>query len=125
MSKYFSRVSLTSRAAHLIDKLRAEHGDIIFHQSGGCCDGSVPMCIPKEEFHLGASDMYIGNVYDCGFYMHSDNFSYFKNTHITLDVDEGRGSGFSLENGSGERFITHQRLFKPEEEESLFPVEVD
>jgi len=123
MSNYTQRVSLTPRAEELIDKLRCLHGELIFHQSGGCCDGSVPMCIAKEEFYLGSSDLHLGNIHKCGFYMHSDNFEYFKNTHITLDVAQGRGSGFSLENGSGERFITRQRLFNAQEEKNLLPIE--
>ena len=118
-----SRVDATDKAKEVIDKLRAEHGELIFHQSGGCCDGSAPMCFAKDDFMIGSRDLLIGNIHGCDFYMSEDQFEYTKHTHLTIDVVEGRGSSFSLEIPLGLRFIAVSRLFTKEEEENLEPIE--
>ncbi|HEX2451774.1 MAG TPA: DUF779 domain-containing protein [Gemmatimonadales bacterium] len=105
------RVSVTAAAATLIGTLRAEHGELLFHQSGGCCDGSAPMCYPRGEFEVGAADVLLGRVEGCPFYMGAAQFEYWQHTHLTLDVVEGRGSGFSLEAPRGVRFLIRSRLF--------------
>ena len=119
----YKRVDVTDRAKEVIDKLRAEHGELIFHQSGGCCDGSAPMCFAKGDFMIGSRDVKIGEIHGCPYYMSEDQFEYTKNTHTTVDVTEGRGSSFSLEIPLGLRFVAISRLYTPEEEKDLEEVE--
>ncbi len=119
----YKRVEATEAAKKVIDRLRQEHGELVFHMSGGCCDGSAPMCFPKDEFIVGARDIKIGSIHGCDFYMSEDLFEYSKHTHTTIDVTEGRGSSFSLEIPLGLRFIAISRLYTPEEEADLEPVE--
>ncbi len=114
-----SRVDATDSAKDVIDKLRSEHGELIFHQSGGCCDGTAVMCFVKDEFMLGSRDLKIGNIHGCNFYMAEDQFEYTKHSHIAIDVEKGRGSGFSLETSLGFRFITVSRLFTDDEMQNL------
>lgn len=116
------RVLATDAALGLIDTLRAQHGPLMFHQSGGCCDGSQPMCFAENEFKLGGSDVCLGEVGGCKFYMNKDQFEYWKHTQLTLDVTPGRGSSFSLEIPLGLRFLIHSKLFTSEEMEQLEPV---
>lgn len=113
------RIDATEAAVELIEKLRAINGPLMFHQSGGCCDGSQPMCFPINEFRVGDSDIKLGDVDDCPFYMHRDQFEYWKHTHLTLDVVKGRGSSFSLEIPYGVRFHIRSRLFTEEEWKEL------
>ena len=117
------RVSATEAAKAIIDQLRAKHGELIFHQSGGCCDGSSPMCFAKEDFLIGARDLCLGEIYGCKFYMASDQFQYYKNMHIKVDVSKGRGSSFSLEIPLGLRFMAVSRLFTEEEIDNLHSIE--
>ena len=119
-----SRVSVTDRARAIIDQLRERHGELIFHQSGGCCDGSAPMCFEKGDFLLGSRDLCLGEIHGCKFYMASDQFEYYKNMHITVDVTQGRGSSFSLEIPLGVRFMAVSRVFTDDEISQLEPVEV-
>jgi uncharacterized protein (DUF779 family) len=114
-----SRVSHTPAAAALIDKLRAVHGDLLFHQSGGCCDGSAPMCYPLGEFKVGSRDVYLGEVAGCPFYISGPQFEYWQHTHLTIDAVPGRGAGFSLESPEGMRFLTRSRVFTDTELEEL------
>jgi uncharacterized protein (DUF779 family) len=116
------RVSITPAAEKVIDDLRGRFGELMFHQSGGCCDGSSPMCFEKGEFKIGSSDVKIGDVHGCEFFMSIDQFEYWKHTHLTLDVTPGRGSSFSLEIPLGIRFIIRSRLFTDDELHSLEPV---
>ncbi len=109
------RVSLTPEAEELIQKLKTLHGDLMFHQSGGCCDGSSPMCYKRGEFKVGASDIYLGEISDCPFYIGEQQFQYWKHTHLTIDAVKGRGGGFSLEAPEGMRFLTRSRMFSDEE----------
>ena len=113
------RVLLTEAAASLIARLRAAHGPLMFHQSGGCCDGSAPMCFALGEFRVGAQDVKLGAIDDCPFYMSASQFEYWKHTELTIDVVEGRGAGFSLEAPEGLRFLTRSRVFTAEELDAL------
>ena len=110
-----ARVSHTPAAAALIAKLRAEHGELLFHQSGGCCDGSAPMCFPAADFHISASDIYLGNLDGVPFYMGAEQYAHWQDTQLIIDVVDGNGGMFSLENGSGQRFVLHTRLFSDHE----------
>jgi uncharacterized protein (DUF779 family) len=111
------RVLATEAALHLIETLEAKHGSLMFHQSGGCCDGSSPMCYPRGEFLVGDSDVYLGEIGGCPFYMSRAQFAYWEHTQLTIDVVPGRGGMFSLEGPEGLRFLTRSRLYT--EEESL------
>jgi uncharacterized protein len=113
------RVDVTPAAAALIRELRAEHGPLLFHQSGGCCDGSAPMCFPLGEFRVGQRDVLLGEIEATPFYMGGDQFEYWKHTHLTIDVVPGRGAGFSLEAPRGVRFLTRSRVFEQVELEAL------
>ncbi|RLA07676.1 MAG: DUF779 domain-containing protein [Gammaproteobacteria bacterium] len=117
-----TRVSITDKAKVVIDKLRDKHGELIFHQSGGCCDGSAPMCFEKGDFLIGSRDLCLGEVHGCQFYMASDQFEYYKNMHLLVDICEGRGSSFSLEIPLGLRFMTISRLFSDDELDNLTPL---
>lgn len=110
-----TRVDVTPAAAGLIRTLRQEHGELMFHQSGGCCDGSAPMCYPAGEFQTGSSDVFLGVVEGCAVYMGAAQFEYWRHTHLTIDVVEGRGGGFSLEAPLGVRFLTRSRLLTDQE----------
>jgi len=116
------RVKITDEAAKVVEQLRDNHGSLMFHQSGGCCDGSSPMCYPKGEFIVGSSDVWMGEIAGCDFYMAKDQFEYWKHTQLTIDIVPGRGASFSLEIPLGLRFVTKSRLFSAEEEENLTPV---
>ena len=113
------QVLATESAVELIRKLRATHGDLMFHQSGGCCDGSSPMCYPRGEFLTGDSDVQLGSVDGVPFYMSKSQFEYWKHTQLTLDVVPGRGGMFSLEGSEGVRFLIRSRIFTDEEIHAL------
>jgi uncharacterized protein (DUF779 family) len=115
----FPRVKATDEAVKVIDQLRAKHGHLMFHQSGGCCDGSSPMCFPKGEFIVGSSDVWLGDVAGCDFYMAKDQFEFWQHTELTIDITEGRGASFSLEIPLGLRFVTKSRVFTFEESQNL------
>jgi len=118
------RVLATENAKKLIDQLRSEHGELIFHQSGGCCDGTAPMCIPKGELRIGDSDIRLGLVHGCEYYMSKFQFDYWKQSQITLEVVEGRGASFSMEIPYGLRFIIASRVFSDEEYKALPSIEI-
>ena len=113
------QVTATAPALQLIDTLRSRHGPVLFHQSGGCCDGSSPMCFPEGEFIVGDNDVCLGEIGDAPFYISRPQFEYWKHTQLTIDVVEGRGGMFSLENGEGVRFLTRSRLFEDGEVAAL------
>lgn len=113
------RILATEKALDLITTLKGLHGPLMFHQSGGCCDGSQPMCFAEGEFMLGNSDIFLGEVAGCKFYMQKDQFEYWKHTQLTLDTTPGRGSSFSLEIPLGVRFFIRSRIFSEEEMETL------
>lgn len=114
-----SRVSFTPAAAELIAKLREVHGDLLFHQSGGCCDGSAPMCYTRNEFKIGQRDVYLGEISGCPLYISGPQFEYWQHTHLIIDAVPGRGAGFSLEAPEGMRFLTRSRVFSDAELEEL------
>lgn len=116
------RVLVSEEAARVIDQLRASNGPLMFHQSGGCCDGSSPMCFPKGELMLNETDVWIGSIHGCDFYMSQDQFEYWKHTQLTVDVTPGRGSSFSLEIPLGIRFLIRSRLYTDEEINNLPPI---
>ena len=112
-----SRVAVTDAAADLLRQLTAEHGPLMFHQSGGCCDGSAPMCYPVGMFLIGPSDVELGNLDIPGLapidvYMSESQFEYWKYTHLTIDAVPGRGAGFSVESPTGLRFIIRSRMLE-------------
>lgn len=136
------RVALTPAAAQLLAKLREQHGELMFHQSGGCCDGSSPMCYPAGEFLTGGADVHLGDLViapgrasgadsgaDSGaqpeepflvpFWMSAAQYEYWKHTHLTVDVVPGRGAGFSLEAPEGVRFLIRSRVLTDEEYRTL------
>ncbi len=113
------RVLATDAALDLIAKLEAKHGPLMFHQSGGCCDGSSPMCYPDGELLVGAGDVRLGEIGGCPFYMSAPQYEYWKHTQLTIDVVPGRGGMFSLEGPEGLRFLTRSRLFTDEEQAAL------
>ena len=114
-----ARVLITDEAARVVRDLAAAHGPLMFHQSGGCCDGSSPMCYPSGEFRVGERDVKLGEVEGAPFYMGGDQFEYWKHTQLTVDVVPGRGGGFSLESPLGVRFLIRSRVFDIEETSEL------
>ncbi len=118
------RILSTPAAEETIDTLRKRLGtELMFHQSGGCCDGSSPMCFEKGDFKVGSQDVWLGVVHGCDFFMSADQFEYWKYSELTLDITPGRGSSFSLEIPMGIRFLIRSRLFSMEEYEALPPTQ--
>ncbi|RNB83306.1 DUF779 domain-containing protein [Brevibacillus fluminis] len=115
------RVLATDTALALIEKLQAKHGPLLFHQSGGCCDGSSPMCYPKGDFLIGDYDVLLGEIGGCPFYMSQAQFEYWKHTQLIIDVVPGRGGMFSLEGPEGVRFLTRSRIYTDAEWKALNP----
>jgi len=113
------RVLATDAALELIEFLEKKHGPLMFHQSGGCCDGSSPMCYPNGELIIGDQDVFLGSIGDAPFYMHKNQFEYWKHTQLIIDVVDGRGGMFSLEGVEGKRFLTRSRAFTAEEAKEL------
>lgn len=110
-----ARVEVTPAAEKMIAQLKAQHGPLMFHQSGGCCDGSAPMCYPANEFRTGNQDIHLGRIADCDFFIGAAQFEYWKHTQLIIDIVPGRGSGFSLEAPEGVRFLTRSRVFSDDE----------
>ena len=125
MTDDYSRVAVTAAAADLMRELSARHGPLMFHQSGGCCDGSSPMCYVEGEFRTGASDVLLAALDVDGvpqpvtFWMGAAQFERWRHTHLTVDVVPGRGAGFSLEAPEGMRFIIRSRLLTADENKAL------
>ena len=115
----YERVAITDKAITVLNQLKAKHGDLIFHQSGGCCDGSSPMILEEGDLYLDESDILLGQLDGVNYYMNQDQFDYWKHTHLTVDITAGRGSSFSLEIPLGVRFIIHSRLLTKEENIAL------
>jgi uncharacterized protein (DUF779 family) len=118
-----TRVDITPEASALIGRLVEQHGPLLFHQSGGCCDGSSPMCYPRDDFRVGDREVYLGEVEGTPFYMGPDQYEYWSHTFLTVDVVPGRGAGFSVEAPEGVRFLIRSRLFTEEELAELEPVQ--
>ena len=115
MNQLIARVTATESAVAMIEQLRQRHGPLMFFQSGGCCDGSTPMCYAQGEFNLSDSDVYLGNLNGAPFYMGAEQFAYWEHTQLIIDVVDGNGGMFSLDNGTGKRFLTRSRLFTDQE----------
>src|SRR5580658_9275503 len=113
------RVTATPAALELIATLTAEHGPILFHQSGGCCDGSSPMCYPQNDFIVGDRDVRLGEIGGAPVYIGAAQFELWRHTQLIIDVVPGRGGMFSLDNGREQRFLTRSRLFTADELASL------
>ncbi|MGE7417674.1 DUF779 domain-containing protein [Methylobacterium tarhaniae] len=113
------RVTATPAALALIEQLRAEHGPVLFHQSGGCCDGSAPMCFPVGDFVICDGDVHLGAIGGADFHISASQYEYWKHTQLIIDVVPGRGGMFSLENGSGRRFLLRSRVFSDAESAAL------
>ena len=108
---FFMKVKATSSALKLIEELKAQHGEeLLFHQSGGCCDGSAPMCYPAKEYTVGNSDVKLGEVDGTPFYINEDQYEKWKHTYLTIDAVKGIGGMFSLDNGTGQRFLTKSEI---------------
>lgn len=114
-----ARVDCTPAAAEWIGRLVETHGPVLFHQSGGCCDGSAPMCYQQGEFRIGQHDVFLGTIAGAPVWIGGQQFEYWRHTHLTIDVVPGRGAGFSLEAPEGVRFLTRSRLFTDEESLAL------
>ena len=115
-----ARVLLTPAADNLLKTLAERHGPLMFHQSGGCCDGSAPMCYPAGEFRVGGQDVLLGQVGDdVPVWIGAAQFAYWRHTQVTIDVVPGRGAGFSLEGPEGMRFIIRSRIFTDDEADAL------
>ena len=114
-----ARVAITEAAAAMVARLKGMHGALMFHQSGGCCDGSAPMCYPDGDFRVGPQDVFLGEIAACRFYIGAAQFDYWRHTQLLIDVVPGRGSGFSLEAPEGVRFLTRSRVFTDDEVATL------
>ncbi|MBX0358049.1 DUF779 domain-containing protein [Halobacillus sp. Nhm2S1] len=113
------RVKATDAALDLIERLKEKHGPLLFHQSGGCCDGSSPMCYEEGDLMIGSQDVFLGRIGDTPFYINKKQYDYWKHTQLIIDVVEGRGGMFSLEGVEGKRFLTRSRAFTDEEYKEL------
>lgn len=118
-SPMLERVIVTPKAAELVNYLKDEFGALLFHQSGGCCEGTAPMCFRRSDFRIGANDVFLGAIEGCPFYIGAATFQYFAFTQLIIDVTDGGGDSFSLEAPEGVRFITRSRLFTDEEASEL------
>lgn len=114
-----NRVEITDKAAEVVGRLKGQHGPLLFHQSGGCCDGSAPMCYPEGDFRVGPQDVLLGEIAGCRFFIGAAQFEYWQHTQLIIDVVPGRGSGFSVEAPEGVRFLTRSRLFTDDEVAAL------
>ena len=115
MSDFIERVTATAASLALIETLAHKHGPLMFHQSGGCCDGSAPMCFARGEFLVGDQDVLLGEIGGCPFYIGAPQYQYWKHTQLIIDVVPGGGGMFSLEGPEGKRFLTRSRLFSADE----------
>ena len=122
MPQTVPRVVATEAALDLIEQIGTQHGNLLFHQSGGCCDGSSPMCYPRGEFIVGDRDVRMGEIGGMPFYMSESQFEYWQHTQLIIDAIPGRGGMFSLDNGTERRFLTRSRLFTDEEHARRAPV---
>jgi uncharacterized protein len=116
------RVTISPEAMAVVSELKQKFGELMFHQSGGCCDGSQPMCFAKGDFIIGQSDVCIGTIEGCEFWMNKDQFEYWKYTQLHIHITPGRGSSFSIEIPMGLRFLTQSRMFTEEELTDLEPL---
>lgn len=120
------RLDVTPAAAEVIERLKKEYGELVFNQSGGCCDGTAPMCYEKSDFYVPSRNVKLGEICGCEFFIDKDQFEYFKHSFITIDVREEKsafGNSFSLEIDLGYQFITKSRIFTDEEYKQLLKEE--
>lgn len=117
-----ARVTISPEAIEVVRQLKSRFGELMFHQSGGCCDGSQPMCFEKGDFKLGNSDVCLGEIDGCEFWMSKDQFEYWQYTQLHIHITQGRGSSFSLEIPMGLRFLTQSRMFTEVELLDLSPL---
>lgn len=115
----YKRLEITEKASLILAQLKSKHGDLIFHQSGGCCDGTAPMLLEKDDFYIDDNDVLMGQILDVNYFISKDQFNYWKHSFLTIDVVDGRGSSFSLEIPLGIRFLIRSRLLTKEEENAL------
>ena len=115
MTTKLEKVSATDEARQWLKKLQEKHGPLMIHQSGGCCDGSAPMCYPRDDFRIGGSDIFLGEIDGVKVYIGKAQYKLWAHTKLIIDVVPGRGSGFSLESPEGIRFLTRSRVFTEEE----------
>ena len=116
MDNVFMTVTATDSALELIDSIKAQHGsELLFHQSGGGCGGSAPMCFPRGDFRVGSRDVFLGTINNQPFFMAYEQYAYWEHTHLMIDVVPGRGGMFSIEGPTGKRFLTRSRVFSDEE----------
>ena len=113
------RLIFTDATNDLVTEIEKVHGDLVFHQSGGCCDGSAPMCFPRNEFKVGARDIYLGMIKRHPFFIDQDQYAYWEHTQLIIDVVAGRGGMFSLEGPTGKRFLTRSKVFTDQEMQKL------
>ncbi|MCP4971949.1 MAG: DUF779 domain-containing protein [Arcobacter sp.] len=116
------RLSVTKEASNVIERLKEENGELVFNQSGGCCDGTAPMCYAKSDFYVPSRNVKLGEICGVEFFIDKDQFEYFKHSHITVDVKEEKaafGNSFSLEIDLGYQFLTISRIFTDEEYNNL------
>ena len=116
LARGVARVAITAAAEEVVRQLLAQHGPLLFHQSGGCCDGSSPMCYPRGEFRVGGRDVLLGEIAGTPFYIGAQQYEAWRHTQLLVDVVPGRGSGFSAEAPLGVRFLTRSRVFDPAEQ---------
>ena len=114
-----AQVVATDATLALIDELRKRHGELMFHQSGGCCDGSAPMCFAQGDFILGDNDVHLGDIGGAPFYISESQYEYWCHTQLIIDVVPGRGGMFSLEGPTGRRFLTRSRFYEDAEWDAL------
>ena len=120
--EYVERVVATQAALDLLAQIERRHGRVLFHQSGGCCDGSSPMCFARGEFIVGDRDVKMGEIAGAPFFMSPSQFEYWQHTQLIIDAIPGRGGMFSLDNGTERRFLTRSRLFNDDEHDRLEPL---
>lgn len=121
---FVPRVIATNAALALLQSITARHGPVMFHQSGGCCDGSSPMCYPLNDFMVGDADVCMGQIDGANFYMSPSQFEYWQHTQLIIDAIPGRGGMFSLDNGTEQRFLTRSRLFEDADIDRLEPLRI-
>lgn len=113
------RVIGTNAAIEFLNLIRKDYPEVLFHQSGGCCDGSSPMCYPKDDFIIGQNDVHLGDIEGAPVYISGSQFEVWKHTQLIIDVVPGRGGMFSLDNGREQRFLTRSKLFTKDEQKQL------
>ena len=114
-----AQVVATDATLALLEELKGRHGALMFHQSGGCCDGSAPMCFPQGDFLLGDNDVHLGDIGGVPFYISESQYEYWCHTQLIIDVVSGRGGMFSLEGPTGKRFLTRSRFYEDAEWDAL------